>query len=116
MKSNFITRKQSVVLGARRVSGDVFRVYLVEGKLSWYHQHLRMLLCTFWDRPVLLVCPCIDMDPQLSLLLVFMLRKVCFPSSLIWDELDLRRTMAIMGVTFVFSDMPLEMIILSLAP
>lgn len=121
-----VRKAESVVLGAGRLSGDVLRVYLVEEKLSWSHEDLRTLLCTFWDPSVLLACPCIDMDPQLPrllagflcphLLLLSMLRKASFPSSLMWDEPDLRRVMATIRVAFALSDMPLEMVILLLVP
>lgn len=59
----FHDKKAESVVGAGRVSGNVLRVNLVKRKLSWYHQGLRSLLCTF-----LLACPCVDKDPQLSIL------------------------------------------------
>lgn len=125
----FHDKKAESVVGAGRVSGNVLRVNLVDREPSWHHQDLRLLLCTF-----LLACPCVDKDPQLSVLAPgrfplsipapgrFSLhtcsscscsRRSASPA-LMWDEPDLRRVMAIVGLTFVLSDMPLELIILLL--
>lgn len=113
----FHERKAESVVGAGRVSGNVLRVYLVERKLSWYH-HDQAFVPSCWHVLSLTrthSCPSLLLAGFLCpyLLLVFMLKSSTSPA-LMWDEPDLKRVMSIVGVTFVLSDMPLELVILSL--
>lgn len=91
MKRSFMTGKQSLCITGWRGGGggssDVLRVYLVERK--WVRLRFKTVSLYPVGPPVLLACPCIDMDPQLSLLLagflcpylflVFTLQEGLFP-------------------------------------